>query len=97
MESSPQQATLGKMALGLKVTDLRGEPISFGKATGRYFGKFVSELILYVGFMMAGWTEKKQALHDIMAGTLVVKKQSLPEKLPKAPEFQQDMGVVHPE
>ncbi len=97
MESSPQQATLGKMALGLKVTDLRGEPISFGKATGRYFGKFVSELILYVGFMMAGWTEKKQALHDIMAGTLVVRKQSLPEKLPKAPEFHQDMEVVHPE
>ncbi|MFZ0053115.1 MAG: RDD family protein, partial [Desulfobaccales bacterium] len=89
MESSPQQATLGKMALGLKVTDLQGEPISFGKATGRFFGKFVSELILYVGFMMAGWTEKKQALHDIMAGTLVVKKQSLPEKLAKAPEFQQ--------
>jgi uncharacterized RDD family membrane protein YckC len=96
MESSPQQATLGKMALGLKVTDLQGEPISFAKATGRYFGKFVSELILYVGFMMAGWTAKKQALHDIMAGTLVVRKQSLPENLAKALEFQHDMGVVNP-
>jgi uncharacterized RDD family membrane protein YckC len=94
MESSPRQATLGKMALGLKVTDLQGEPISFGKASGRYFGKFVSEIILYIGFMMAGWTAKKQALHDIMAGTLVVKKQSLPETLPKAPEVQQDMGVA---
>ncbi|MGP8049624.1 MAG: RDD family protein [Desulfobaccales bacterium] len=80
MESSSHQATLGKMALGLKVTDLEGERISFGKATGRYFGKIVSGLILYIGFMMAGWTRKKQALHDLMAGTLVVKRRSLPEK-----------------
>ncbi|MGA8570980.1 MAG: RDD family protein [Desulfobaccales bacterium] len=87
MESSSHQATLGKMALGLKVTDLEGEPISFGRATGRYFGKIVSELILYIGFMMAGWTAKKQALHDIMAGTLVVRKGSLPEKLAKAQGF----------
>jgi uncharacterized RDD family membrane protein YckC len=97
MESSPKQATLGKMALGLKVTDLQGRRLSFARATGRYFGKIVSSLILFVGFMMAGWTEKKQALHDIMAGTLVVRKQSLPENLARAPEFQQDMGVVNPE
>ncbi len=76
MESSAKQATLGKMALGLKVTDLKGEPISFARATGRYFGKFISSLILCVGFMMAGWTEKKQALHDIMAGCLVIKQRS---------------------
>jgi uncharacterized RDD family membrane protein YckC len=75
MESSAYQATLGKMALGLKVTDLQGEPISFNRATGRYFGKIISALLLGIGFLMAGWTEKKQALHDIMAGTLVVKKQ----------------------
>lgn len=74
MESAYTQATLGKMALGLKVTDLKGERISFVRATGRFFGKFVSGLILYVGYMMAGWTEKKQALHDMMAGTLVVRK-----------------------
>jgi uncharacterized RDD family membrane protein YckC len=74
MESSKTQATLGKMALGLRVTDLEGRRISFGKATGRHFGKIVSWIILAIGFMMAGWTEKKQALHDIMAGTLVVKK-----------------------
>ncbi|MGA7579367.1 MAG: RDD family protein [Desulfobaccales bacterium] len=100
MESSSQQATLGKMALGLKVTDLEGEPISFGKATGRYFGKFVSELILYIGFMMAGWTAKKQALHDIMAGTLVVKKGSLPEKLAidQVPhQDHQDLAAAPPE
>jgi uncharacterized RDD family membrane protein YckC len=79
MESSGYQATLGKMALGLIVTDLKGEPISFSRATGRYFGKFVSALLLGIGFLMTGWTGKKQALHDIMAGTLVVKKQVIDE------------------
>ena len=74
MESSVYQATLGKMALGLKVTDLQGRPIDFARATARYFGKFISAIIFGIGFMMAGWTAKKQALHDIMAGTLVIKK-----------------------
>ena len=72
MESSSKQATLGKMALGIKVVDLNGDRVSFGKATGRYFGKIISGLILYIGFFMAGWTIKKQALHDIMAGCLVI-------------------------
>ena len=74
MESSRQQATLGKQALGIIITDLNGNRISFGKATTRYFGKFISALILCIGFIMAGFTEKKQALHDIIAGCLVVKK-----------------------
>jgi len=74
MESSSAQATLGKMALGIKVTTLDGQRIGVGRATGRYFGKIVSTLILFIGFIMAGFTEKKQALHDIMAGTLVVNK-----------------------
>jgi uncharacterized RDD family membrane protein YckC len=74
MESSDMQGTMGKLALGIKVTDLNGRPISFGKATGRYFGKIISMIILYIGFLMAGWTEKKQALHDMMAGCLVVNK-----------------------
>lgn len=74
MESSATQATLGKMALGLRVTDLEGRRIGFGRATGRYFGKYISAIILGIGFIMAGFTERKQALHDIMAGTLVVKK-----------------------
>jgi uncharacterized RDD family membrane protein YckC len=73
MESSASQATLGKMALSIKVTDLEGRRIGFGRATGRWFGKFISGAILYIGFMMAGWTAKKQALHDMMAGTLVVR------------------------
>ena len=73
-ESSGWQATLGKKALGLEVTDLAGRRISFGRATGRYFGKFISLIILFIGFIMAGFTEKKQALHDILAGTLVIRK-----------------------
>ncbi len=74
MESSNKGATLGKMALGIKVTDLDGNRISFGRATGRYFGKIISGLILYIGFIMAAFTEKKQALHDMMASCLVVNK-----------------------
>lgn len=73
-ESSGWQATLGKKALGLEVTDLAGRRISFGRATGRFFGKYISGIILFIGFIMAGFTEKKQALHDILAGTLVIRK-----------------------
>lgn len=73
MESSKYQATLGKMAVGVKVTDMEGNRISFGRATGRYFGKIISGMILYIGFIMAGFTEKKQALHDMLASTLVIK------------------------
>jgi uncharacterized RDD family membrane protein YckC len=73
-ESSRWQATLGKKALGLTVTDLEGRRISFGRATGRYFAKYLSTLILGIGWLMAGFTEKKQALHDMIAGTLVLRK-----------------------
>jgi uncharacterized RDD family membrane protein YckC len=74
MESSNKGATLGKMALSLRVTGMNGEKISFAKATGRYFGKIISGMILCIGYIMAGFTEKKQALHDMMAGCLVVRK-----------------------
>jgi uncharacterized RDD family membrane protein YckC len=73
MESSTKQATIGKMALGLKVTDLAGRRISFARATGRHFAKLVSGMILLIGYIMAGFTERKQALHDMIAGTLVVR------------------------
>lgn len=76
MESSSRQATVGKIAMGLVVTDLYGERIGFGRATGRYFGKIVSSMILLIGFMMVGWTQRKQGLHDLMAGTLVYKARS---------------------
>jgi len=73
MESSANQATLGKRAMGLQVTDLDGNRIGFGKATGRYFAKIISALILFIGYFMIGFTEKKQGLHDMIAGTLVIK------------------------
>jgi uncharacterized RDD family membrane protein YckC len=76
MESSTKQATLGKMALGITVTDLEGRRIGFGKATGRYFAKILSALILFIGFLMVAFTARKQGLHDILAGTLVVKGQA---------------------
>jgi uncharacterized RDD family membrane protein YckC len=75
LESSPNQGTLGKMALGLIVTDLQGRRITFGHATGRFFAKIITGLIpLGIGYMMAGFTEKKQALHDMIAATLVLRK-----------------------
>ncbi len=77
MESSKKQATLGKIIMGIKVTDLNGNRISFGKATGRYFGKIISSLILCIGYLMAAFTEKKQALHDILSNCLVVDSISL--------------------
>ena len=76
MESSESQATVGKIALGIQVTDLQGNRIAFGKALGRNVAKILSSLILYIGFIMAAFTAKKQALHDMIAGTLVVKKGS---------------------
>ena len=72
LESSPNQATVGKMALGIKVTDLDGNRITFTRATGRHFGKIVSSLTLLIGYLMVAFTPRKQALHDIMAGCLVV-------------------------
>jgi uncharacterized RDD family membrane protein YckC len=73
MTSSDRQATVGKIAVGLKVTDLNGQRISFARATGRHFAKILSAMILMIGFIMVAFTERKQGLHDLLAGTLVVK------------------------
>ena len=73
MESSKYQGTVGKMVLKIKVTDEAGNRISFARATGRYFGKIISGMILMIGYIMAGFTEKKQALHDILASCYVIK------------------------
>ncbi len=73
-ESSRWQATPGKKLLGLAVTDMAGKRISFARASGRHFGKIVSFLTLLMGFVMIGFTEKKQGLHDMIAGCLVVKR-----------------------
>ncbi|MER3464580.1 MAG: RDD family protein [Chitinophagaceae bacterium] len=73
MESSERGATLGKMAMGLRVTDEHGQRISFGRATGRHFGKMISAIILFIGYLMMLWDDKKQTLHDKLANTLVIK------------------------
>jgi uncharacterized RDD family membrane protein YckC len=75
MESSAKQGTLGKMAMGLTVTDMNGQRVSFGRASGRFFSKIITGLIPFgIGYIMAGFTEKKQALHDMIASCLVMKK-----------------------
>ena len=74
LTASSRQATIGKMALGVMVTDLNGNRISFGRSTGRYFSKIISFLPLMIGYLIQPFTERKQALHDLIAGTLVVKK-----------------------
>jgi uncharacterized RDD family membrane protein YckC len=77
MESSEWQATVGKKALGLVVTDMAGNRASFGRATGRHFGKIITNLVSFgigLGYLMAAFTEKKQALHDMLAGCLVLRR-----------------------
>jgi uncharacterized RDD family membrane protein YckC len=73
MESSSYQATLGKMICALKVTDLNGNRISFERATVRYFAKWLSKITFGIGYLMVGFTERKQGLHDLLAETLVRK------------------------
>jgi len=73
-ESSKRQATLGKQILKVKVVDLNGNRIGFGRATLRYFGKLLSRLTFFIGFLMIAFTKKKQALHDKVASTLIIKK-----------------------
>lgn len=75
LESSRHQGTLGKMALGLTVTDMEARRVTFGRASGRFFAKIVTGLIPFaIGYIMAGFTQKKQALHDMIASCLVLKK-----------------------
>jgi uncharacterized RDD family membrane protein YckC len=71
-ESSHFQATPGKMALGIIVTDMQGRSVTFPRALGRNVGKILSKMIIWIGFIMAGITQKKQALHDMLADCLVV-------------------------
>jgi uncharacterized RDD family membrane protein YckC len=73
MEST-KGATLGKMVLNIQVTDMQGQRLTFGRASGRHFAKLISGLTLGIGYIIAGFTQQKQALHDIIAGCLVVNK-----------------------
>ena len=72
MEASDVQATLGKLVIGAKVVDANGEKLTFGRATGRYFAKYISTLLLLVGHVMVAFDERKRGLHDMIAGTCVV-------------------------
>lgn len=100
LESSSMQATLGKKALDLKVTDLHGERIGFGRALGRLFGQILSFMLFGIGFAMAVFTERRQTLHDKMAGTLVVSRVESPEDIdqagaaPPAPMWQSIVAVL---
>ncbi len=74
MESSERQATFGKAMLNLRVTDVNGNRLSFGHASGRYFSKIITGLVPFgIGYIMAGFTQKKQALHDFIASTVVIR------------------------
>jgi len=73
LHSSKWQASVGKKALGLKVVDKEFNRISFVRATGRHFAEVLSAMIIFIGYLMVAWTKKKQGLHDMIAGTYVVK------------------------
>ncbi len=74
-ESSDWQATPGKRVMSIYVTDMSGQRLTFLHATGRFFSKLITALIpLWIGYIMAGFTERRQALHDMIASTLVVRR-----------------------
>lgn len=81
LNSSSWQATPGKLAMGVKVTDLEGKRISFLRSVGRFFAMFFSNVTLGIGYVIAAFTDKRQTLHDIVAGTLVVRKDAAPEEI----------------
>lgn len=71
LESSSTQGTLGKMAVGIKVGDEKGNRISFMNAIGRHFSKYLSAIVLFIGFIMVAFDIKNQGLHDKIASTVV--------------------------
>ena len=93
-ESSTKQATLGKRLMHIKVVDEKGQRISFLRATGRTFAKFISYATFYIGFVMAGCTRRKRALHDMIAQTYVVHQDYQPgDELPETPSHPIWLGI----
>jgi uncharacterized RDD family membrane protein YckC len=91
MHASGSQASLGKMAIGIKVVNDHGAPISFWRGFGRYFGLVLSSLLLLIGLVMAAFTDRKRALHDMICSTLVVDRWAFTNQ----PEKQQEeLGTV---
>lgn len=80
-ECSAWSATPGKKLLGLIVVDDEGRRISFLRATARYFAKFLSAVLLLLGFLCIGWNRRKRGLHDVIAGTLVLRRDSGMERI----------------
>jgi uncharacterized RDD family membrane protein YckC len=91
MESSSKQSTIGKALLGMVVTDVEGRRLSFAKATVRHFGKMASALIVLAGFIMIGFTARRQGLHDMITGSLVVMKQQQDDTLTPASSHQTNL------
>lgn len=74
MESGQNQATIGKQAMGIIVTDVKGGRLTFSAASARYWSKIISFVILLIGYLMMLWDDRKQTLHDKIAGAVVIKK-----------------------
>jgi uncharacterized RDD family membrane protein YckC/Tfp pilus assembly major pilin PilA len=81
MHASAWQATVGKRAFGIKVTDLHGNRIGIGRAVGRVFGLWLSWILLGIGVLIAAFTARRQALHDMICGTLVVNRAAAPQEV----------------
>lgn len=97
LDSSSWQGTVGKKLLGIRITDLNGHRISFGRATGRYFSMILSGMICFIGFLMVAFTERKQGLHDMLAGTLVLTGAGIGEPYrepPPPPDFGRRTGTL---
>lgn len=73
-ESSDRQATVGKRAMKIVVTDEQGRRLSFARATGRSYARLLSGMFFLLGYVLAAFTARKQALHDLIAGTLVLRR-----------------------
>lgn len=95
LESGEKQATFGKRIMGIKVIGKDGGRIGFGRATGRFFAKMLSYIIVYIGFIMAGLTNRKRALHDYIAETYVVRADFQPgDELPDTPSHPWWIAII---
>lgn len=93
-ESSAAQATLGKRAVGLVVTDVNGNRLGLAHATGRWAAHGLSNITLMIGYFIQPFTGRKQALHDLVAGTVVMNKSTLGQVSGQAPAKQSNNGAV---
>ena len=94
LESSNEQATIGKKTMGIIVVDLSGKKVSFARASGRYFSKYFSILTIGIGYLMIAFSTKKQALHDKISDCLVIKKSSSYKPIKKKNNKKQKLKVI---